>query len=179
MEVSRMAILKQSAQTLPENLRKRVLEECKKAAAPHPFDIIMELLLLLAFGRGAVLLIQVAVDMPQYWYMIPVAIILAAVPVTVIYLNTKRLRRTVIMVKRNDFTYYMGELTGKRRIRENDPEGNKDKAYTFYLYIDKAVRCPCTPEQYANAVRGEQYIALFFGKDKPEICVKVTQKDII
>lgn len=172
-----MDIERQSAQSLSDDMRQMVLEECKKKAAPHPFDIAFDLLFLITFGRAATLLIKYAIAMPKYWYIGLLSIIFAAVPAALIYSNIIRPRKRVRMVCEDDYTYYMGELTDKKKVRTTDSDGHT--VYHYHLIVDKEVKCSCSHEQYKDAVVGRRYIVVFFNKEKPEFCISLPQKDII
>lgn len=161
-------IAKQNARMLSENMRREVIAECKKRMKPTGRSIFVFIITSALFVGGAITILVSGGKVS--------AIVLTAffvvVSLLIAYLSFVRPGKLMKMVKEDSYEYYIGKLSKKTALPGEE--------ITYYqLTIGDAVQCGCTEEQYKQAQLGEEYMAIYFGKDSPEFCFKIMEKDTV
>lgn len=160
-------IEKQSAKTLPDYIRSMVLKECREQTKVSGMAVAVFLIISVLFIGGGATIVLISGGKLS-------AIILTAFFVAVSalmgYLSFVKPRKLLKMAEEDRYECYTGRMTDKLALTGDD------KTY-YRLVLDGAVEFGCTEEQYKKAGQGEEYIAVFFGKNIPELFLKISQKD--
>lgn len=160
---------KADAYTLPEYMRQMVIAECREQTKIDPSSRSVFIVLSAVFigcGITAVIISGGALS----------AVVLAAFFFSVFFMLTYIIfikpRKLLKKAEANDYKYYIGTVTDK-----NDIYGEYRNFHQ--LTIDGTVKCACTDEQYRKAEIGDRYMAVYFGGNDPDLCLKAINKEII
>lgn len=158
---------RQNAKTLPEYLQREVVEECRDRAKVTFLSIfIFALTSVIFLGGGIMALVLSGGEIGT----ILLAVIFIAAALIVGYFSFVKPRKLLKMAEEDRYECYTGRMTDKLALTDDD------KTY-YRLVLDGAVEFGCTEEQYKKAGQGEEYMAVFFGKNIPELFLKISQKD--
>lgn len=162
---------------LPEDIKRRVVEECRRRAEPKTANIIITVIFSAVFvyaGLQAASLVRSNGETSGAgWLFLIWAVPFLSVPFILISSLFIRPKKILRMAESDDYEYYIGGLTDMYYT-------HTDNGHRYYLVIDNAVKYKCTSEQYRDAELGHRYILLYFHKRRPEVCFKLTgqQKEI-
>lgn len=150
-------------------MRQLVIEECRKRANTDPSAVSIFAVIAVIFIGAAITAVIISGGKLSG---ILLAVFFVSVFFLIAYIAFIKPRRILKMAETGSFEYYMGTLTEKNRA-------DADETAFYQLVIDGAVKYSCTDDQYIKAKIGDRYMAVYFGGDDPELCLKVMQKDII
>lgn len=177
-----MEIQKQEAETLPYYLRQQVLEECQKRATLNWFLIVIYVIFAGGFAAAGIFMPMKFVSEFSAQYAIgflPALLIhligvpFLIFPVLLTYLFFFKPKRLLKLAEAEQYSCHIGQLTDKKEVHTRDGDG--DTYHNYYLILDGVVKCRCDYTEYNKAVIGAQYMAVFFGKKKPEFCLSILE----
>lgn len=162
-------IVKQGAQSLPDHLRRMVVQKCREQAKVSGLTIFLFLITSAIFIGGGIAAVIIS---GRKLSAIMLTVFFAAVSLFVEHLSFVKPHRLLKMAEADRYECCIGRLTDKSSLKGDDE--------TYYqLVLNDAVKCGCTKEQYDQAKPGEEYMAVFFGRESPEFFLKLSNKDMI
>lgn len=157
---------------MPEDIRRAVIEGCRKQLLPRPLHIVICAVFAVIFIPLGLSVLSDREFPEEKLVHIVWGTVFLLVPFLIAYSTILKPWRYLWRAKKNNYEYYIGELTDADIY-------TTDEGSEYHLTLDGEIKCYCTKKQYKKAVIGERYIAVYFDDEDPTLFLLLPQKDII